>query len=131
MPTLQQGFFIATLASTIAGTFITGINLFDRVNEKRRNRHQKKLDKSQDKRIKDLERRVEEKENGGDRQGPDRQPERQPERIRDDDLRGSLEQGGPMVKREYDRHYAAVGPRFAEGDCKFTLSIPRDTGSPN
>ena len=118
MAILQQGFFIATLASTIAGTFITGINLFDRVNEKRRNRHQKKLDKGQDERINDLERRIEEKGSGGDRQDSDRRPERQPERFRDDDLRGSLEQGGPMVKREYDRQYAAMGPRFAEGDCQ-------------
>lgn len=123
MSILQQGFFIATLASTVAGTFITGINLFDRVNEKRKNRHQKKLDKSQDKRISYLERRLEENDGDDDRQDPDRQRERQHGRIKDDDLRGSLEQGGPMVKQEYDRLYAAMGPRFAEGDCRFTSAI--------
>ena len=118
---IQQGLFLATLASTVAGTFITSINLFDRVNEKRRNRHQKKLDKSQDKRITELENRVEQKGSDGDRQESDRQPERHHGRIKDDDLRWSLEQGGPMVRQEYDRQYATMGPRFAEGDCKLQL----------
>lgn len=33
-----------------------------------------------------------------------------------EDLRQSLGHGGPMVQREYDRDYARLGPRFAEGD---------------
>lgn len=122
---LQQSFVLATLASTIAGTFITGINLFDRVNEKRKHRKQRKLDKGQDKRLSELERRVDENFRSINEQlsGQQRQLEQGPPaagggRIRDDDLRDSLEQGGPMVQREYDRHYAAMGPQFAEGDCK-------------
>ncbi|KAM7187099.1 hypothetical protein V8F33_011433 [Rhypophila sp. PSN 637] len=123
---LKQGFIIATLASTIAGTFTTGINLFDRLEEKRRNRKQRKVDKSQNQKIKELEGRLNDKiervnqnaeranENAHTIEKLQQQPERG--RIRDDDLRDSLGQGGPMVKREYDRHYAAMGPQFAEGD---------------
>ncbi|KAK4211322.1 hypothetical protein QBC37DRAFT_442189 [Rhypophila decipiens] len=125
---LKQGFIIATLASTIAGTFTTGINLFDRLEEKRRNRKQRKVDKSQNQKIKELEGRLNEKiervNENAERANENAhhieqlQQHHHPERgrIRDDDLRDSLGQGGPMVKREYDRHYAAMGPQFAEGD---------------
>ncbi|KAK3325115.1 hypothetical protein B0H66DRAFT_547409 [Apodospora peruviana] len=115
---MKQGFILATLISTIAGTFTTGINLFDRVSEKRRDRAQRKLDKTQDKKIKELEKRVKEAEEGKNANNNPPQQERQqePDRNRENDLRGSLEQGGPMVKREFDRHYANMGPRFAEGD---------------
>ncbi|KAB5511497.1 hypothetical protein GE09DRAFT_1180128 [Coniochaeta sp. 2T2.1] len=106
---LKQGFIIATLISTIVGTFTTGINLFDRISDKRR---QHKTDHGQDQKIRELERRVNEAES---RRRPSRS--RSPSRRRgDDDLRGSLEYGGPIVRREYDRGYADIGPRFAEGD---------------
>ncbi|KAK0668024.1 hypothetical protein QBC41DRAFT_128342 [Cercophora samala] len=52
---LKQAFVLATLISTIAGTFITGINLYDRLVEQRR---QRKRDKGQNKRIKELESRL-------------------------------------------------------------------------
>ncbi|KAL2126525.1 hypothetical protein VTI74DRAFT_753 [Chaetomium olivicolor] len=56
---LRQGFVLATLISTVAGTFVTGINLYDRLVEQRR---QKKLDRGQNKRIKELEQRLNEAE---------------------------------------------------------------------
>ncbi|KAK0609501.1 hypothetical protein B0T17DRAFT_512602 [Bombardia bombarda] len=124
---MKQGFMLATLVSTVAGTFITGINLYDRVNEKRR---QRKLDKGQNKKIKDLEKRLNDAQNGnqgggnsnnnsqdkkddGDQGNDQRQP--QPRNI-GNDLRDSLEYGGPTVQREFDHHYAHMGPRFAKGD---------------
>ena len=112
----QQGFIIATLISTIAGTFSTGINLFDRIAEKRK---QGRLDKGQDKRIEDLEKRVNEAE---PRRGRDRSQQRDQPRQRvnaqDDDLRDSLQYGGNAVQHEFDRRYSQLGPRFAQGDCE-------------
>ncbi|KAL2019008.1 hypothetical protein VTK56DRAFT_10173 [Thermocarpiscus australiensis] len=106
---LRQGFLLATLVSTVAGTFITGINLYDRLVEQRR---QKKLDRGQNKRIKELEQRLNEseaektrikdRERGGN--------------LGNSDLRNSLELGGPLVQREYDRFYKDLGSEFAQGD---------------
>ncbi|KAK0614583.1 hypothetical protein B0T14DRAFT_311306 [Immersiella caudata] len=109
---LKQGFIIATLISTIAGTFTTGINLYDRILEKRK---QTKLDKGQDDKIRELERRVGEHHGGyggGAQRGGD-----------DDRLRQSLEYGGSAVKGEYDRHYAELGGRYAEGDLTAQLQL--------
>ncbi|KAK0716247.1 hypothetical protein B0H67DRAFT_610807 [Lasiosphaeris hirsuta] len=108
---LKKGFILATLASTIAGTFITGINLYDRVAEKRK---QNKLDNKQDQRIKDLERRV---SRDDDRPQPGRQ------QIAPDDVRASLNQGNTVVQREYDEHYARLGPGFAQGDTTSQLQL--------
>ncbi|KAB5545806.1 hypothetical protein GE09DRAFT_1175303 [Coniochaeta sp. 2T2.1] len=114
---LKQGFIIATLISTIVGTFTRGINLFDRISDKHR---QHTTDHGHDQKIRELERRVNETES---RRRPSRS--RSPPRRRgDDDLRGSLEYGGPMVRREYDRGYADIGPRFAEGDPLVTGRPP-------
>jgi len=113
--TRQQGFILATLISTIAGTFTTGINLYDRIVEKRK---QAKLDKGQDEKIRDLERRVHEHHghNGHHkhRHGYDND---------DDRLRQSLQYGGSSVKNEYDRHYAELGSRYAEGDITAQLQL--------
>ena len=113
---------LATLISTVAGTFITSLNLYDRVNDKRK---QRKLDKGQNKKIKDLEARLTEAEKAGqDRhhrssRGDDRDSRgRDHHDDRDHDLRGSLEAGAPMVKREYDQRLAQLGPQFAQGDCE-------------
>jgi hypothetical protein len=38
-------------------------------------------------------------------------------------LRDSLEYSGPVVRREFDRHYSTIGPRFAEGDCKWSREL--------
>ncbi|KAK4443815.1 hypothetical protein QBC34DRAFT_361363 [Podospora aff. communis PSN243] len=111
---LKQGFILATLISTIAGTFTTGINLYDRVIEKRK---QSKLDKGQDDKIRDLERRFHEHHGegaggGGGGGGGE-----------DDRLRRSLQYGGSAVKGEYDRHYAELGSRYAEGDLTAQLQL--------
>ncbi|KAL2148454.1 hypothetical protein VTH82DRAFT_2374 [Thermothelomyces myriococcoides] len=109
---LRQGFVLATLVSTVAGTFITSINLYDRLIEQRR---QKKLDRGQNKKIKALEQRLNEAEeekkrikNGEDNAAPGGST--------DDGLRNTLQQSGKMVQNEYDRHFANLGTRFAQGD---------------
>jgi len=97
----------------VAGTFITSINLYDRLIEQRR---QKKLDRGQNKKIRALEQRLNEaeeekkriKENGN---GPGRGGG-------DEDFRNTLQRSGDMVQSEYDRYFANLGPRFARGDCK-------------
>lgn len=111
----QQGFVLATLISTVAGTFITGINLYDRVIEQRR---QKKLDRGQNKKIKDLEKRlndaedekkrIKEEANGGNNANNSNNS--------NNDLKNSLQQSGNRVQQEYDRYFANLGPRFAQGD---------------
>jgi hypothetical protein len=92
------------LISTLIGTFTTGINLYDRVGEKRR---QKKTDNSQDTKIKELEERV------------SNAAKWKEERDRKEmDLHRSLGQGGPMIRQEYNKDLARMGPRFAQGDGK-------------
>ncbi|KAK4196792.1 hypothetical protein QBC40DRAFT_5443 [Triangularia verruculosa] len=135
---LKQAFVLATLISTIAGTFITGINLYDRLVEQR---HQRKRDKGQNKRIKELETRLNTAE--GERAKLKEEQEKRKRRQRgedtddgddnddddgdDDDhggqrkandrhLRRSLQHGGPSIQREYDRFYNTMGQRFAQGD---------------
>jgi hypothetical protein len=94
------------------GTFTTGINLYDRVADKRA---QKRLDRGQDEKIDKLEKRVEEAEN-----------QKSASRSREVDLRRSLEYGGPQIRGEYDQSYARLGSRFAEGDCEYPEDAPRD-----
>ncbi|CAK7272767.1 hypothetical protein SEPCBS119000_005298 [Sporothrix epigloea] len=135
---LKKGFIIATLISTVIGTFTTGINLYERVRE----RHdQKRTDRGQNEKIKDLERRADaadkarlkaEKEksqleckskNGNNGNGGQADnaflpykyaplPYNRPQ----NDLRDALAASGPMIRREYDRDYARLGSLFAQGD---------------
>lgn len=108
---------LATLVSTVAGTFITSINLYDRLVEQRR---QKKLDRGQNKRIKELEQRLNEEQEEKERireEGSSSKQSKAGDGERDD-FRDSLQQSGNMVQREYDRYFANLGPKFAEGDCK-------------
>ncbi|KAK0716431.1 hypothetical protein B0T21DRAFT_415139 [Apiosordaria backusii] len=127
---LKQAFVLATLISTIAGTFITGINLYDRLVEQRR---QRKRDKGQNKRIKELESRLNtaEEERAKMKEARDKAVRRKrgdsdDDRDDDDDddgrgvndrhLRRSLQHGGPSIQREYDRFYNTMGQKFAQGD---------------
>ncbi|KAK4645254.1 hypothetical protein QC761_001290 [Podospora bellae-mahoneyi] len=129
----QQAFVLATLISTIAGTFITGINLYDRLVEQRR---QRKRDKGQNKRIKELEARLntaeEERTKLKEEQGKQGQRKRakgggsasdsdaDDDHDREDDgarhFRRSLQHGGQSIQREYDRFYNTMGQKFARGD---------------
>ncbi|CAK7204604.1 hypothetical protein SEUCBS139899_007362 [Sporothrix eucalyptigena] len=52
---LKKGFIIATLISTVIGTFSTGINLYERVRDRQK---QHRTDHKQDEKIQELERRA-------------------------------------------------------------------------
>jgi hypothetical protein len=106
------------LVSTVAGTFITSINLYDRLIEQRR---QKKLDRGQNKRIKELEQRLNESEEEKKRIKADKNGEGEGN-DGDNNLRNSLQQSGNVVQHEYDRYFANLGPKFAQGDCKSLIA---------
>jgi hypothetical protein len=82
------------------------VNLFDRVADKRK---QDKKDGKQDTEITELKKRIDDAE---------KQREEHARRIGSGDLRDSMSQGGPMIRREYDRDFSRLGPRFAQGDGK-------------
>jgi len=92
---LKKAFIVATLASTIIGTFTTGINLYERVGEKRK---QMKKDSGQDAKIKELEKKVEEASNNEKK------------------LQQSMTRSGPAIRDEYNHDFQRLGPRFAQGD---------------
>jgi hypothetical protein len=113
VPSTQKTFIIATLVSTIIGTFTTGMGLYDRVDSKRK---QKKVDTSQNDKIVGLEKQIKEmaekERNGGGQRRL---------KSREDDLRDSLVESGPMIRREYNHDFARLGDKFAKGDCKFVM----------
>lgn len=106
----------------MAGTFITGINLYDRVIEQRR---QKKLDRGQNKKIKDLEQRLNEAEDEKKRMKEAGNGGNNGNNNNNNNLKNSLQQSGNQVQQEYDRYFANLGPRFAQGDCTYPLPAGR------
>jgi hypothetical protein len=102
----------------VAGTFITSINLYDRLIEQRR---QKKLDRGQNKKIKDLEKRLNEAAEEKERIKEESTKGTSGGSDRDNEFRNSLQQNGKMVQNEYNRYFENLGPKFAEGDCKCLL----------
>ncbi|KIW07213.1 hypothetical protein, variant 2 [Verruconis gallopava] len=101
---LKKTFIIATLVSTIIGTFTTGMGLYERLEQKRK---QKKVDTGQDDKISQLQKQMKEIEE---------RSEKNARRVREDDLRESLQESGPLIRREYNRDFARFGDRFAMGD---------------
>lgn len=107
---LKKTFIIATLCSTLIGTFTSSIGLWDRVQDKRR---QKRRDTKQDDEIAKLRTQVEEAERRS------QEKESRPRGRRgddDDDLGYALERSGAAIGREFDEGYARLGRRFAVGD---------------
>ncbi|KAM0551222.1 hypothetical protein ACHAPJ_008567 [Fusarium lateritium] len=102
---LKKTFIIATLCSTIAGTFSSSIGLWDRVKEKRK---QAKRDTTQDEEIKKLRAQVEQSS---------KDKERALERSRTrDEVETSFERSGALINREFEDGYQRFGRRFAIGD---------------
>ncbi len=93
--------------STIIGTFTTGMGLYERLDQKRK---QKNVDSSQDEKIKALEKLVKESEE---------RTEKKINSAREDALRESLQDSGPVIRREYNRDVARFGDRFAQGDREY------------
>ncbi|KJR88169.1 uncharacterized protein SPSK_10769 [Sporothrix schenckii 1099-18] len=137
---LKKGFIIATLISTVIGTFTTSIGLYERVRDRHR---QHKTDHGQDKKIKELERRADDADKARRQAEKDKHehamaqfnhnnnnnnnnntnfhgyPPYQyaPYGRPQNDLRDALAASGPMIRGEYDRDYERLGSRFAVGDA--------------
>ncbi|KAK7967213.1 uncharacterized protein PG986_001490 [Apiospora aurea] len=140
---LKKTFIIATLCSTLVGTFTSSIGLWDRVKERRQ---QTKRDTDQDKEIKELRKQVEgsgkpqynrksqdQQQNqyqnqqhqyqyeqprccsSGSRHGS-RHRSPPPRRRREDEVAYALECSGALIGREFDEGYERLGRRFAIGD---------------
>jgi hypothetical protein len=107
---LQKTFILATLVSTIIGTFTTGLGLYERVGQKRK---QQKTDSKQDTKIQELEAQVKKAEENSKKKSSGNNQKSRPDAVED-----SLERSGPMIKREYERDFARLGDRFASGDCE-------------
>ncbi|SPJ79119.1 uncharacterized protein FTOL_07510 [Fusarium torulosum] len=102
---LKKTFIIATLCSTLVGTFTSSMGLWDRVKEKRK---QSKRDTTQDEEIKKLKAQVEENSKYKDRAS---------ERSRvSDEVEASFERSGALINREFEDGYQRYGRRFAIGD---------------
>jgi hypothetical protein len=101
------------------------MNLYERVGEKRK---QKRTDDSQDAKIKELQRQIEDVKKQRDEANEQSKwaLDRRRTDIRDEDVRDSLARGGLAIEREYDRDYKRFGDRFAEGDGKSILLRARE-----
>jgi len=126
---LKKTFIMATLASTLVGTFTASMGLYDRVSDKRQQHKQKARDTKQDGEIKELREEFEKQRKAAE----ERQQEidrlkngggnnynngggQQVARRGDDDVGYNLERDAMMVQRMYDNGFGRYGSRFAQGD---------------
>lgn len=124
---------MATLASTLVGTFTASMGLYDRVSDKREQHKQKIRDGKQDGEIKELkenfikaqkaaeerQRKIDQLENGGGGNyngGGHNGGGQQQLAIRGGDVGYNLERDAMMVQRMYDNGFGRYGNRFAQGD---------------
>ncbi|KAK7963619.1 hypothetical protein PG996_008685 [Apiospora saccharicola] len=134
---LKKTFIIATLCSTLIGTFTSSMGLWDRVKDKR---DQTKRDTEQDKEIKELRKQVEDagkqqqQQNNNNNNNNNQQNQHQHQiqqrccsgsrhrsppprrRGREDEVGYALERSGALIGREFDEGYERLGRRFAIGD---------------
>ncbi|KAJ4303805.1 hypothetical protein N0V90_002706 [Kalmusia sp. IMI 367209] len=99
---LKKTFIVATLCSTIVGTFTTTMNLYDAVQSRK---NQKKTDSKQDDELAALRKRVDQAE----QRAKDKENQR-------DDYGHSFQQASALIQRQYDEGYGRLGSRFAVGD---------------
>lgn len=103
---LKKTFIVATLCSTLVGTFSSSMGLWERVQDKRK---QKKRDVKQDDEIKQLKEQVAQNKSRfleGQRQ----------QQGGGDEVGQSLARSGAMIRREFDDGYDQFGRGFAVGD---------------
>ncbi|CAG9955813.1 unnamed protein product [Clonostachys rosea f. rosea IK726] len=108
---LKKGFIIATVCSTIIGTFTSSIGLWDKVKERRK---QNIRDSTQDEEIKKLRERIEESEKQArerELKGP-----RESRRNSRDEVTDSFERSSALINREFQIGYDQLGRKFAIGD---------------
>lgn len=112
---------MATLASTLVGTFTASMGLYDRVSDKRQQHKQGARDKEQDSEIKQLrdeftkaqqttedrQKEIDRLKNGGGGNGRG-----------NGDVGYNLGRDAAMVQRMYDDGLGRYGSRFAQGDGK-------------
>lgn len=113
----QKTFIVATLASTLVGTFTASMGLWERVSDKRQQHRQKQRDTKQDGEIKELKKQFEEAQKRAD--GRQQEIDRLKNGGGRDDVGNNFERDGMMVQRMYDQGYGRMGSRFAQGDGKW------------
>lgn len=112
---------MATLASTLVGTFTASMGLWERVHDRRESHKQKIRDTKQDSEIKQLREQFENAQKAADGRQDEINRLKSGEggggggRGRDDVGR-NFERDGQMIQRMYDDGYGRMGNRFAQGD---------------
>jgi len=119
---------MATLASTLVGTFTASMGLYDRVSDKRQQHKQRARDTQQDGEIKQLKDEFEKAQ----QRAEDRQKEI--DRLKNgggggggggrgnDDVGFVLSRDAAMIQRMYDDGFGRYGSRFAQGDGMFHIN---------
>lgn len=117
---------MATLASTLVGTFTASMGLWERVHDRREAHKQKARDSKQDGEIKALRDQFEKAQQAADvrQQEIDRLKHGGGGRGRDD-VGQNFERDGMMIQRMYDDGYGRLGKRFAQGDGTSTQICKR------
>ncbi|KAI9689063.1 MAG: hypothetical protein M1822_000800 [Bathelium mastoideum] len=125
---LKKTFIIATLVSTLIGTFASSHNLYERLRDKHQ---QEKKDESQNQEIKKLKEEIDgmKKKKGSrddssssssdsdrPRGSRSRSRRRGRDRLTRDDLLEYLDRSPALIRKEYDQGYDRWGQRFAAGD---------------
>lgn len=120
---------MATLASTLVGTFTASMGLYDRVSDKRQQHKQRARDVQQDGEIKQLKNEFEKAQ----QRAEDRQKEI--DRLKNgggggggggrgnDDVGFVLSRDAAMIQRMYDDGFGRYGSRFAQGDGMSPISL--------
>ncbi|KAF4468405.1 hypothetical protein FALBO_4710 [Fusarium albosuccineum] len=103
---LKKTFIIATVCSTLVGTFTSSLGLYERIKQTQK---QQKRDISQDDEIKKLKEQVERSEKR------EKDIERSLDRTKDD-VEASFQRSGALISREYEEGYERLGRKFAVGD---------------
>lgn len=116
---LKQTFIMATLASTLVGTFTASMGLWERVHDRREAHRQKMRDTKQDGEIQQLREQFERAQQAADgrQQEIDRLKSGRGHRGGHDDPGSAFERDGMMIQRMYDEGYGRMGSRFAQGDA--------------
>ncbi|CAO2652290.1 Nn.00g005730.m01.CDS01 [Neocucurbitaria sp. VM-36] len=127
---LKKTFIVATLASTLVGTFTASMGLWERVADRREQHRQRQRDTKQDGEIKKLREEFEKTQKSSDAQ------QHELDRSRNgggggnggnggggggggqrDDVGRNLERDSIMIQRMYDDMYSRNGRTFAQGDA--------------
>jgi len=112
---LKKTFIMATLASTLVGTFTASMGLWERVHDRRESHKQKLRDTKQDGEIKQLREQFEQAQQSAD--GRQQEIDRLKGGGGRDDPGRNFERDGRMIQRMYDEGYGRMGSRFAQGDA--------------